>query len=345
MFVLLSLVLISSLVGVLGGEFLVRTNNSHCGQNYQVSFEINPSIVNDVGGVISVGDDLLVYFQWMSTSMAVDLSTNQGTLQLRSRNSLAPNKWSSVVIDVHRRSLGLSVGGDSYVTEHKSFGHIHAPKELFYVVNNTIEAPADAQLRNLDLTCTDRWDHDAYTEDSQSVMYSRLFDTMSTCGGKKREASPYRQYKIMNVRMTTFNGTTDPFMVVHAIDLPANQLYNVRIKLRSQASNSGFKYSFPAVSVPVLKTYNLNRATNQKKFMHKELRFHNHSTTRELELSGYVGKNQIIPTANDYNLRVELVQQVFDAASNTMVSAVVACVRMKNLTIGDYEYSTMVNLE
>lgn len=94
----------------------------------------------------------------------------------------------------------------------------------------------------------------------------------------------------MNVRMTSLNGTSDPFVVLHVIGIHPNQLYNVRIKLRSQASNSGFKYSFPAVSIPVLKTYNLNRATNQKKFMHKEMQFHNHSTTRELELSGYIGK-------------------------------------------------------
>ena len=119
-------------------------------------------------------------------------------------------------------------------------------------------------------------------------------------------------------------------------------MFNVRIKLRSQSSNSGFKYGFAATAIPVLKTYNLNRANNQKKFMHKELIFHNHSTTRELELSGYVGKNQIIPDANDYNMRIELVDEFFDPTTDMMVAAVVGCVRMKNMTIGDYDYSTNV---
>ena len=77
--------------------------------------------------------------------------------------------------------------------------------------------------------------------------------------------------------------------------------------------------------------------------MHKELRFHNHSSTRELELAGYVNKNQIIPEAHDYNMRVELVRELYSAESNSMVAAVVGCVRMKNLTIGDYSYSTFVN--
>lgn len=290
MSIVLGAVLFSILLVIVNGRFVVTTDASQCGQNYFVAFEIMAQPINDVGGILSIGEDLLVYFQWMSTALSVDSSTNQGALKLRSRNPIAIGKWSSVLIDVHRRSLGLTVAGASHTVEQISFGHIHAPKDLFYVVNNTIDAPANATVRNMFITCTDRQNHDLLPEDPQSVMYSRLFSTLEGCGGAKRKASPYTQYKIMNVRMTTFNGTADPYMVVHVIDAPPNRLFNVRIKLRSQSSNSGFKYNFAAVTIPVLKTYNLNRANNQRKYMHKELIFHNHSTTRELELAGYVGK-------------------------------------------------------
>jgi hypothetical protein len=210
-------VLLSMVLALVSSKFLVMTDVGDCGQNYFVSFEIMAYPINDVGGILSVGDDLLVYFQWHSTSLSVDLATNQGSLKLRSRNPIQPGKWSSVLVDVHRRSLGLTVSGASNTVEHISFGHIHAPKELFYVVNNTIDIAANATVRNLFITCTDRQNDELMPEDPQSVMYSRLFSTLEGCGGAKRKASPYNQYKIMNVRTTTFNGTADPYMVVHVI--------------------------------------------------------------------------------------------------------------------------------
>ena len=41
-------------------------------------------------------------------------------------------------------------------------------------------------------------------------------------------------------------------------------------------------------------------------------------------------------------MRIELVEEFFDPVSEMMVAAVVGCVRMKNLSIGDYKYSTNV---
>jgi len=210
-------ILFAIVLVAVSGRFIITTDIGDCGQNYYVAFEVMANPINDVGGLLSVGEDLLVYFQWMSTALSVDLRTNQGSLKLRSRNPIEQGKWSSVVVDVHRRSLGLTVLGASHTSEHISFGHIHAPKELFYVVNNTIDTPADAVIRNLFITCSDRHSHSMAAEDSQSTMYSRLFNTLEVCGGAKRKASPYAQYKIMNVRTTTFNGTTDPYMVVHVI--------------------------------------------------------------------------------------------------------------------------------
>ena len=134
-------------------KFLISLNSS-CGQNYEVNFEINPSLINDVGGVLSITDQLLVYFEWMSSLLSITKQTNQDAMRTTSTFPLALNAWTEVKLLLKRRTIGLYANGATYLNQQMSLGHIHPAYETFEAVYDAIDVSANASIRNVAVTCT-----------------------------------------------------------------------------------------------------------------------------------------------------------------------------------------------
>ena len=140
-------------------KFLTSVDNSACGNNFEVVFEIFPTgAMNDVGGILHITNDLLVKFGYMTTELKVLRNTNQGVIELASSVPLKINEWSAVKIDLKRRSIGLGVGGASFVNEHLSYGHIHGYKGTMETGYMDVDIAASALIKNVAISCTKKRD-------------------------------------------------------------------------------------------------------------------------------------------------------------------------------------------
>ena len=90
----------------------------------------------------------------------------------------------------------------------------------------------------------------------------------------------------------------------------------------------------------VITTYNVNR----EKFAHRATWANNtpHVHDRETEISGFMGKNQPLPAGTDYNMRVELIQNLIKS-DGSRENVIVGCARIKNITIAGEEMLHIFN--
>ena len=159
-------------------KFLTSLGPVECGSNYKVSFEIFPTTIeNDNMGILHITDEMIVEFQYMSSELRISKKTNQGVIELASTVPLELNEWTAVTLDVKRRSLGLTAGGGTFVNQHISWGHIHGYLGTMKSVAGEIDSPANAQIRNIAVTCVKRKDTvDTDYVDVNSVLYRRKID-------------------------------------------------------------------------------------------------------------------------------------------------------------------------
>lgn len=103
-------------------------------------------------------------------------------------------------------------------------------------------------------------------------------------------------FKVNTVRISSLNGSSDPFIAVHMegeevvlfcrvnelwfTDIPTNAPYNIRVKLKSKSKNSGYRYIVPTVAVPAIKVPQTRNTTRLKNVIN----------FNERELAGYLGR-------------------------------------------------------
>lgn len=286
-------------------KFMMNLNETGCGPNYELLFEVKPMLItNDVCGILHVSDALAVYFQWQSSRLMVALPTEMGTIELTTSHELQPAEWTPVKVNIQRRSISVMTGGAAVVNDRIGLGHMHSTKMDFgFLMDEMVTGLATSELRNVAITCTTVADSNVFNGADMGAINGET-EKISTLYTKTslvecRHEGP-NEFKVNTVRMTSLNGSSDPYMVVHLMDAPVGEVFNIRVKLRSKSSSNGFKYIIPTVALKAIKppAYPFDK------------RQHNLINFDEVELAGYLGKNHLIPAASDYHMRVEVLRQI-----------------------------------
>ena len=296
---------IYAIVSEYDNNFIVNLNYTECGPNFELLFEIFPvARINDIGGIMQIGEEVFLYFDWLTSTLVVSLPTNQGNIELRSSRELVVGEWTAVKVNIQRRSIAIISGGNSYVNDRISVGHMHSERDdTSHILDNIITAQASAAIKNFVITCTSLVSETSLSgTDFGAAADGRVADLSELY----RKVSLYDcntdgvdSYKINTVRMTSLNGSSDPYIVVHVQGAPIDEVFNIRVKLRSKSSQQGYKYIIPAVALPAIPNDPRGPTKNYKNFA-------------EVELSGYMGKNHLIAAGADYNMRIEVLRQVIN---------------------------------
>lgn len=161
-------------------NFIMASNASACGQNFELFFELFPlSAVDSYGGIFSIESFLSIYFSWSSSYLTIRLNTNQGSIVMQSNNQLQLGQWAIVRLTVRRRSLALDILGTTSSREVLAAGHMHSRKlELDHFVDVMVDQRADAVIRGLFMRCLAGHDR---TEKHELISVLHRKDVLKTC--------------------------------------------------------------------------------------------------------------------------------------------------------------------
>ena len=198
-------------------KFLLSLDPS-CGQNYEVNFEINPNLSNNVGGVLAISNQLMVYFEWMSSLLTISKQTNQDVMQATSTLPLALNTWTAVKLVLKRRSIGLFANGATFLDQQMSLGHIHPAYETFSQVHDFIDTSANASIKNIAIACTHANDVNPSTNEFEvtSHLYRRGVDTFDC-------------YVVCNCMVTLILLLTLDIIFIYLIRMRINTVINILV--------------------------------------------------------------------------------------------------------------------
>ena len=135
---------------------------------------------------------------------------------------LTIGEWTSVKINIQRRSIALLTGGNTYNNNRISIGHMHSElKDTADLLEYEINAEASASIRNFVITCltlsrdegSSLVSNDFGADSNGQVgVLSELYRKVSLYDCHNNDKYENGYYKINTIRMTSLSGSSDPYL-------------------------------------------------------------------------------------------------------------------------------------